>query len=172
MQAMNRDKHKQRGAALFVALIILLVLTLIGVTSMSGSTLQERMAGNMRDVNLAFQAAEAALRDGETLLNQAVLPDFNGSNGLYKAPAPPAEPVWKTINWNDGTAVRAYGGDPLAGLAAQPVYIIEELPPVPPAGGTLAADEPLGELSMYRVTARAVGGSGNAVVILQTIYQR
>lgn len=55
----------QRGAVLIVALIMLLLLTIIGLSSMRGTSLQENMAGNMRDSNLALQASEAALRLGE-----------------------------------------------------------------------------------------------------------
>lgn len=58
-------KNKQSGAVLAVCLVMLLVLTLIGIASMSNSTLQERMAGGSRDYNMAFQAAETALREGE-----------------------------------------------------------------------------------------------------------
>ena len=56
---------KQKGAVLLVALIMLLLLTVIGVAAMRDTNLQERMAGNMRDHALAFQAAEAALRFAE-----------------------------------------------------------------------------------------------------------
>lgn len=55
----------QRGAVLIVALIMLLLLTVIGLSSMRGTSLQESMAGNMRDGNFALQASEAALRKGE-----------------------------------------------------------------------------------------------------------
>jgi len=55
----------ERGAVLIVALIMLLLLTVIGLSSMRGTSLQENMAGNMRDSNLALQASEAALRKGE-----------------------------------------------------------------------------------------------------------
>jgi type IV pilus assembly protein PilX len=66
----------QRGAVLIVALIMLLLLTIIGLSSMRGTSLQENMAGNMRDSNLALQASEAALRKGE----QEVLTRFyNGT---------------------------------------------------------------------------------------------
>jgi len=61
----SRLKH-QGGAALMFSLIFLLLLTIIGLTAMQSSTLQERMAGNTRDTNLAFQAAELGLRAGET----------------------------------------------------------------------------------------------------------
>lgn len=60
--------NKQQGAVLAVALIFLLVLTLLGVSSMKSTLLEEKMAGNMRDQSLAFQAAEAALRDGEAFI--------------------------------------------------------------------------------------------------------
>lgn len=60
---------EQRGAALITALILLLVLTLVGVNSLANTVLEERMAGNMRDRQLAFQAAEAALREGERRVN-------------------------------------------------------------------------------------------------------
>ncbi len=65
-------KQKQQGAVLLVCLVMLLVLTMIGVSSMSSSTLQERMAGGSRDYNQAFQAAEASLRVGEDYVRQQV----------------------------------------------------------------------------------------------------
>lgn len=60
--------RSQRGAALATSLILLLMLTLIGVTAMQSTTLEEKMAGNLRSEHLAFQAAEAALRAGEEWL--------------------------------------------------------------------------------------------------------
>lgn len=68
--------YKQQGAVLIVALIILLLLTIIGLSSMRGTVLQENMAGNMRDSNLALQASEAALRKGEQIVIDKFL---NGS---------------------------------------------------------------------------------------------
>jgi Tfp pilus assembly protein PilX len=61
-------KH-QAGVVLVISLIMLLALTLIGVTSSNVTGLEEKMAANSKDVNLAFQAAEAALRAAETSLN-------------------------------------------------------------------------------------------------------
>jgi len=56
---------RQKGATLVVALLILLVLTVLGLAAMQATRMEERMAGNSRDVNLAFQGAEAGLRDAE-----------------------------------------------------------------------------------------------------------
>lgn len=55
----------QRGATLVVALVMLLVTTMMGLASIRGATLQERMAGNMYDRSLSFHQAEAALKAGE-----------------------------------------------------------------------------------------------------------
>jgi type IV pilus assembly protein PilX len=58
-RAPNRPRpHAQRGAALIVGLILLLVMTLLAVAGMSGSTLQLVMAGNVQYSQQAFQAAE------------------------------------------------------------------------------------------------------------------
>ena len=60
-------KH-QTGVVLVISLIMLLALTLIGVTSSSVTGLETKMAANSKDINLAFQAAEATLRDVEASL--------------------------------------------------------------------------------------------------------
>lgn len=53
----------QRGAALIISLVILLVITVIGLTSMKTSILQERMSANAQNARQAFFAAEAAGQD-------------------------------------------------------------------------------------------------------------
>lgn len=57
--------HRQSGIVLIVSLFILVLLTIIGVSGMKVTSLEEKMAGNDRDENVAFQAAETALRVGE-----------------------------------------------------------------------------------------------------------
>lgn len=57
---------KQQGSVLIVSLILLLILTITGVSSINNIGMNERMAGNYKDHDLAFQAAEAALFAGET----------------------------------------------------------------------------------------------------------
>jgi Tfp pilus assembly protein PilX len=56
----------QRGAVLFISLIILLVITLIGITAMQSTSLEEKMAGNLRSNKMTYEAAEAALSEGES----------------------------------------------------------------------------------------------------------
>ena len=54
---------RQQGVVLVVALILLVVLTLLGVTSLNTTTLQEKMANNSQEINRAFQAGESGLND-------------------------------------------------------------------------------------------------------------
>jgi type IV pilus assembly protein PilX len=56
---------RQRGVILFIALIFLVVLSLLGVSLYNTTSAEEKMARNYRDVELAGQAAEAALRDAK-----------------------------------------------------------------------------------------------------------
>jgi Tfp pilus assembly protein PilV len=51
----------QSGAVLIVAMILLVVLTLLGVTAMNTTSLQERIASNTQEQVHAFQAAETGL---------------------------------------------------------------------------------------------------------------
>lgn len=56
----------QRGAVLYVALIMLLLLALIGIAGMQVAGMQEKMASNYRAVNRSFQNTEGAVRNVET----------------------------------------------------------------------------------------------------------
>ena len=53
--------RRQSGAVLVIAMIMLLVLTLLGVTAMNTTSMQERMAANSQELNRAFQASETGL---------------------------------------------------------------------------------------------------------------
>jgi len=62
MGPMNNPGHRhQSGAVLIVAMIILVVLTLLGITAMNTSSLQEKIASNTQEQVHAFQAAETGL---------------------------------------------------------------------------------------------------------------
>ena len=93
---------------MFMSLVMLLLLTVLGVSSIQTTTLQQRMARNANDSSLAFQAAEAALRDGEDLLEGLTsLGDFgdpaqdnlsaNEANGYYYEEEPGVAPNWKAL---------------------------------------------------------------------------
>ena len=58
----------ERGAALVVAIIMVFMLSLLGVSAMQGSTVERRMADNAVQTSTSFQVAESG---GELLLNDS-----------------------------------------------------------------------------------------------------
>jgi len=180
---------RQRGAVLITGLIFLVVLTLLGTTALQGTLLEEKMAGNLRDETLAFQAAEAALRSGERFLEQVTLPEFNGSNGLYHhacssaqnpdaenedAPysCPPTPDPVAEMKWNADDS-REIDVVAMEGVASQPRYFIEQLPSVPLMGdGGSAQQSPSLLSSMFRIVAQGTGGTESAATLLQSTYRR
>jgi type IV pilus assembly protein PilX len=179
MRSLSRPKYKeirsQRGAALIVSLVFLLILTIISVASMQTATLQERMAGNMKEDIIAFQAAEAALRTGENFIGSGILPTFNGTNGLFESCPDPADNRAACLNpdWRDyastGWVVTAVN---IAGVAKQPEYIIQELNGVESKNVVLDADRPVSKAGFFRVIARGYGASDRSMVVLTTTFKR
>lgn len=65
----SRSPRHQGGAVLLIALVMLLLLTLLAVTSMRETTLQNRVGGNVSEQKRAYNAAESALREAERRLS-------------------------------------------------------------------------------------------------------
>lgn len=163
-----RSSRRQRGATLIVALVLLVVVTLLGVASLRGVLLQERMAANQYDRSLAFQAAEAALRAAEAYVETNVpVPTGSGCTaGVCATPEPDATPRWEDSSFDGWQSLSTQLGA-LTGTAPQ--YIIEYM------GGDFPCDprDPTGSASAckrYRITARSQPASDRATVILQSVY--
>ncbi len=167
-------KIHQQGAVLITSIILLFVMTIIGLTGMQVTTLEEKMAGNMRDRNLAFQAAESALRAGEAVLTQATIPTFDnsGTNGMYSSASTAAVLSNSTdsTTWNAANT-ETYNSGTLANVSASPEYIIQQMPSVDGGGFSLDGTS-FNTMEFFRVTARGTGGTTSAVVVLQTVYKR
>jgi type IV pilus assembly protein PilX len=177
MKFARYPRGRQSGAALVVALIFLLLMTLLSTSSMRTSTMQERMAGNMRDWNIGFQGAEAALRDAEKyLLNTDPLPDFNDTGGHYQINSPD-RPVWVGDPPSDGNGgyVTYEGG--VCAECQEPKYYIEKLSSIRPAGSNTETGTPVEEFYYFRVTAVGYGGAEDAggnpltAVVLSSVYR-
>ncbi len=68
---MNRlTSRRQRGAVLFIALVMLMLITLAAVNGMRGMQLEGRMTGNRLEQQRLMSAAESALREGEGRLRK------------------------------------------------------------------------------------------------------
>jgi type IV pilus assembly protein PilX len=170
----NNPVH-QSGAVLVISLIMLLLLTLIGVTGMQTTSLEEKMAGNTRDRSVAFQAAESALRDAENdITTSSPLPHrdvvastwaANCANGLCSTLATGTNGDKASISTmttmataTSATYGQFTGAPALPSLSAQPRYIIQKF--------SSASN------IYYRVTVRAQGINANTVVWLQAVYQQ
>lgn len=167
--SMHSKAVHQSGAVLIISLIMLLLLTLIGTTSMQTSLLEEKMAGNMRQRDVAFQAAEAALRDAEQFIESTDVafnplklnggPFQGGSCSSGLCPNPTTTSV--SFNWTGNG--RIYSGT-IPGVIQQPRYIIE----------LIRTDSSLDSSRIYgtfRITAFAWGENAHAVAQLQILYK-
>lgn len=190
-----RQSNHQRGVVLIVALIMLVIMTLLGLSSIRTVLLEERMAGNTFDRSLAFQAAEAALRDGEAVaLAQSKLSPrnsgFPGATGVYtdaEAGKCPTDYFTDKANycntnglckqpdpdcsprWESSNFKDVWktASTSLTTTASKASYFVEYL------GGSYPCNpnKPSEFLacSRYRITARS-GDTDRATVILQSIF--
>ena len=157
--------------------MILVVLTMIGVSSMTTSSLQERMAGNFRDRQIAFQAAEMTLAYAEEFAKDAInsASIFNNTNGYYDSYDGPTNLNAFTGDWWTGTNSQILP-TAIDQVRTQPRYIIEYRGDIGEEEGTSINLSGYGEssgggkISNFRVTVRATGLSDNTTVILQSNY--
>ncbi|MEZ5464612.1 MAG: PilX N-terminal domain-containing pilus assembly protein [Lysobacteraceae bacterium] len=209
MECLTSIKHArvarlpaQRGSVLLVSLMILLVLTMITLVAMRGTTLQERIASSTRSEDFSLQMAEAVLRGVEDQIGDGsfVTPDGSGDGSLFedggqvtwyvfdptfygtaRAEAPlPTSPDPASLP--DSTY--SINPDDFPGYternAIAPRYFVEALPvPPTPAGDSLDVSAAVDGITFYRITA--VGYSGPSPdgakappfsVILQSTFKK
>ncbi len=65
----TKPAHQQRGTALLVALVMIFMLSIMGISAMRGSTLERQMASNSIQAATTFQAAESST---EIALNNSI----------------------------------------------------------------------------------------------------
>ena len=189
----------QRGVALIVSLILLLVITIIGLAAIRLSSTEEKMAGNTVDRTQAFQVAEASLQfAASTILppnnppNPATFSevytdcannpcsDNPANDGAVPASAWVFPPTAKDASGGAGTIVTAYGNNPS--------YLIQYMGQCSIDGGNFQFTNDQnnqgggGSLKTagqcYRITARANSPEANgapsqnrAQVVVQAIYR-
>ncbi len=90
-----KSPHSQQGATLIISMLILLVLTVLGISSMSNSSLETNMAHNFRLDNAAFHIAESSI---DTIVTRADAGTPSAPNPAYVA----ANDVIKRILDNAG----------------------------------------------------------------------
>ena len=164
--------NRQRGTVLLMSLMFLVVLSLLGIAMVSSTSVEERMARNARDQDVAMQAAESALRDARiritgyyanpaTPLNSWDFAD-DCSNGLCTRNA--TQPVWSnfSLDTTPSTTLGTTTNSPtIFGVSAQPRYLIERIIIQMPGGPITGVGS---GLTAHRITAKGVGRSSNIIV--------
>lgn len=178
----------QQGIALLTAMLMLICLLLLGFGIVNMTTTEEKVARNARDYDIAFAAAEAALRDAELHVSgtwhwpYTPIPPtrFNSActNGLCDSTViitPNPAPTIDQLDFFSGVApgsnsvvLGAVTGSPaIAGIqtANQPRYMIEM---TCPGVGSIAGVTCSGR--SFRITAQARGRLADTRVMLQEIF--
>jgi len=174
----HQSPGRQSGAALLVALIMLLISTMIGLASIRGTTMNEKMSSNMYDRSLSYQGAEAALLAGEAavLANPAIAINCT----VLNAECPPSPATTFTSTTTDWTTVGADFKVNDSLLGSTPQFYVEKMGVV---GGTdelglgesancsnyAGCDEAPPNAASFRITGRSgvPATDGRSVVALQ-----
>jgi type IV pilus assembly protein PilX len=165
-------------------------MTVLGVASMGTTTLQERMANNNRQQQVAFQAAEAALRSAETYLATTITSvaalntNFNNATpitGLYAERAPmtgvATRPLPGSFSIYDDSDWLAAGNavtvNSVTSVTQRPRYIIEYVGRAGPAPGDYSGKKPDTRDYAFRVTAIGwgEGAAPTARYLVQSSYR-
>ncbi len=180
-----KSKNKQKGATLIVGLVLMLIMTLIGLTSMKNTALEEKMAASLRNKSLSEGGAESALRAAEDFLwnyyatsnGVALIADETATFGVYTLGAPDVIAFRADREWrNLGTEHHHdFTSEEDASLKLNPRYIIEE---ISGGAGNVGLAEfgddgyggSAGLLRNYRITAKSVSGDGKIINMVESVF--
>lgn len=176
-------QRQQQGVVLAIALIMLVLITLLAVSGMRSTIMEERMVSNSRNSNTAFQLAESALRQAELALQAAAIANLAsvGPLNVYDAeinnnvPGVTCMVTLNSLNFNLPATWPGISCDLTGSTIAElntrqlPHYFIEFVFAEPTlmvgAGGVPVRD------CYYRITSRGYGADENSFVTLQTTYK-
>ena len=167
---------RQGGVVFIVSLVILLVMSMLAIGSMQNTMLEEKMAGNMSDRNLAFQSTESAVREAEVFVEGIVsLGNFDSDAGLIgrtnDEPSYYDQATW-TNSANHVVASTDFGS------YESPRYFVKHFTTVSGREGSLnmsgyGDNKGTGDITIFRITARGTGASADsAEVMLRSQYGR
>ncbi|AWH24896.1 PilX N-terminal domain-containing pilus assembly protein [Stenotrophomonas sp. YAU14D1_LEIMI4_1] len=139
--------RQQRGAVLYVALIMLILLALIGIAGMQVAGMQEKMASNYLATNIAFQNAEGVTRRSE----RAVEAIANRTAAAADAPL-----VASDIQDNCDIAFDPVGWGRARALTTVQAVNVRRIDTCVIGGGSLSMGKPLDPVTpIYQITTFA-----------------
>lgn len=149
--------------ALIVSLVFLLLLTLIGISSMHNANLQEKMSGSVKLRNESFQLAEAAVRMGESVVQAT---NYKLATCTKCAPPPEAATVQAAgANSASGVTWSAMTGIQGGFWAVQKIATTKD-----PVNINAVGWDESKSWTLYRITG--VGFSGNSRTVVESIYAK
>jgi len=198
MNIPNMSKQ-QSGYALIISLILLLSMTILGISAMSTNSLQYKMASNSQQKTVSLMEAEATLRTAE--VNAALLAEVLNTTPSATSFTDDQGDTRKFINVKDGTTAQV--GTPKASPCSatdqatlettcdifDPTFwtagqgSINVVIPDPSNASNLYVIEYLGDktisfldeptnVRVFRITVRGHGEDINAVTTVQSIFMR
>jgi len=168
----------QTGAALVVSLMLLIVLTLLGLSGMQSTIMQERMSNNVRDKGIAFQAAESAARGAENWVRAQDINKMAPQDGA--SCSAPCNLVGlddytsmtdQDLGWWQ-TNARAYSSMPTGVVYTAPLFIIEKHSTQRDSLADSTSYSGSSARSLYRITSVGIGSTSTAHSMIETIYAR
>ncbi|NMW23148.1 pilus assembly protein [Rhodanobacter denitrificans] len=176
--------------ALVVALILLVVITLVGLAAVRGTIMQQKMANNLYDRQVAFQNTEAAMRAAAALVatNPGIIARNCQAASVVCLGNPFTDPQFPTGKIQTVTAGTAAGQFTVGSVAAgQPQYVVENMGNWVDTTSSTGFNQSANSQNYgaqgtsttavyYRITARsgdpAVVGDRAVVMLQATIKQR
>ena len=153
---MTPNCKRQHAVVLATTLIFLMMLILVGITTLSGSTILTFVARNTQLKQVAFQRAESTLASAEVEWDMALNHCLDDLGNCRTDITPPTLAEITEAHWATAAEVQAFNGR----------YLVEYLGWRPVAG---ASDR---FLRLYRITARASGPNDTSSTEVQTIFRK
>lgn len=165
---------KESGTVLVFSLVMLLLLTILGVTAITTSSLQEKMAGNMRDQYVAAHAGDSILRDGEGWLyslttRPSPLCATTTTDRVWSFDCLPNVTAATDGWWSSNGFTSALT---ISQTSQSPRYVLEWLQDVPDSPAKSTGYERGKEANYYRVNGWATGASDSVRLIVQDTYRK
>ncbi|WNZ56947.1 PilX N-terminal domain-containing pilus assembly protein [Microbulbifer sp. MKSA007] len=172
-----RTIRSQSGAVLMVSLIILLILTLIGISGARSILMSERMTFASRDAKVALEVAESVARRGEDYIETLTNLDDFGTTGWRRTAGDGPDDLFDENTWTDASSVeqevpmegvdgQALTGRmfiELAGLTEDDTNITD----MDKSADSIRSDGT--EIQVFKIVSRGVGVGGTERIII-TLY--
>lgn len=168
-----QNPHGQSGMTLVVSLVILITLTILGLTSMQATRTEISMAGNLRESDFTFNAAEVGLSNAEGFVaisaSKSVYTDPD--TGLYSKSDDDPD-YYLDVTWvgaQNATTTLPHAAD-------QPKFIVKYLGDRSQNDaatlniGGYGSGLPGKTVSNFRITSKGVGQTSNSVRFVQSYY--